>query len=754
MNEKSSDAYGFDYETSSSIGSDSGNDTFSSKKKTSSFLNLPIFSYAFKGNGRRQPFGLKHGNDFAKSVKRKSPTFWITGLLAFCILAYPIYSLLNTSSGFKPVTGLSDSTILTTDPLIYPDLDNLGRSKSSGSGGTNRKASKKSPTDHTYDLSDKEMPAAAKGKRPGVAPGGIAGSNIGNDKNDDPYDENIKKNGPKSSNSEFHNRNAVLRSLQFHSPTKDGSFFRFGKTSDTPKQSPELVIVTGINPEDYSIAYLEKLIENRKAYAKKWGHGLYIRILTDFREEYKSTATKSPSWAKLPILRAAIHAFPEAKHFWNLDTHALIEDMDTNIVTDLIDSTALAAKTERDRPILRQNSIIKTYKHMSPTNARLILAPDNIGVSTASFVLANLDRDLSIDFASAGFNRYNVRKYKGGQRGIFAKSLLEYWFDPASRAYHQYDKSESSALNHILQWHAVFLSRTAIVNGRELMSFSEETVASLLGLRGNNLKLASQLPKEEGQMSIDDYEKDGLVFHVKEPSKRGRVVVLSSCATSSTITCLKEFSRYYNLQSNKDSTEKATNAQNIMIGNDQQKQQQQQAQQAQAHAQAQANAEAPGDVKYQQNAATDNTKLASNLNSDANKNPAAPGDIVAQVEADIAKKKAETDPKVQLQADIQKIKDAAEAQKVAQGAVVGAAGAAGAGIVGQAQGQPVAAEQAAPVAGGAELPKAQVVADKFEIVQDKQAAAQKAQDLLAADIQIDKKAAEQGGAQPEMVEIH
>lgn len=113
MNEKSSDAYGFDYETSSPL-IRFRQRRFSSKQKTSSFLNLPIFSYAFKGNGRRQPFGLKHGNDFAKSVKRKSPTFWITGLLAFCIVVYPIYSLLNTSSGFKPVTGLSDSTILTS----------------------------------------------------------------------------------------------------------------------------------------------------------------------------------------------------------------------------------------------------------------------------------------------------------------------------------------------------------------------------------------------------------------------------------------------------------------------------------------------------------------------------------------------------------------------------------------------------------------------------------------------------------------
>lgn len=652
MDEKAalSEAYGFDYETSPSAGTKSGSDSFS-KKKNSSFLSLPIFSFAFKANGQQPPFS-KHSSSFSKNKNAKNITVWVIAVIMFLVISYPIYSFIDTSYNGSSLSDATDTSILTTDPLIYPDLETLFKSKNSGSGA-NRQASKKSPTDHTFDLSDKEMPAAAKGKRPNAVPGSM--QNSGNDKNsnsDNLHDDELKKTGPKSSNSEFHNRNAILGSFKFHSPSKDNSFWGFGKNSASSKKSPELVIVTGINPEKYSVEYLEKIIENRKKYATRWGFGLYIRLVTDYREEYEISTTKSSSWAKLPILRSAIQVFPDAKHFWNLDSNALIQDMDSNIVTDLLEPSALSEKIERNRPILRFNSIIKTYKHMSPNNCRLILAPDEVGVSTSSFILANLDRDLTIDFASAGNNRYNVRKYKGAQHGIFAKSLLEYWNDPSSRSYRQYTKNEASALNHMLQWHATFLSRAAVVNGRELMSYSEETVANLLGLRGSNLQVANQLPKVEGEMSIDDYEKDGLVFHLKAAEKRGRVVVLGSCASGSSITCLKELSKYNNVQSKKDASKGDAAQKDKMIGNDQQKQQQAQAHEAQAQAQAQAEKNAnPG-----QQGGFDGS----------NKNAA--DQIEAQIAADIANKKAASnDPKAQVKEDIEKAKAALRAKEEQKG---------------------------------------------------------------------------------------
>lgn len=633
-----SEVYGFDYESSSSNATESNSNAFYSKKKPS-FFNIPSLT-AFKANSRL-PFGK-----YAKNKKNKSAFLWILIFLAVCVLGYPIYSFSYISSNPQAIDNIFDKPIWTADPLIYPDLDSLFKSKSSVSNA-NRQSSMKSPTDHSYDLSDKEVPAAAKKNRPGIAPGGVAGNQVsGNEANPENSKDSVSnENEPKTSNSEFQNRNAIIGSLKYKATNKESSFWGgFGSDAKSGSgNSPELVIVTGINPEKYSVEYLEKIIENRKKYAKRFGHALYIRLVTDFREDYEASATKSPSWAKLSILRAAVQAFPKAKHFWNLDANALIENMESNIVTDLIDPETLKHKIVRNRPILRANNIIKTYKHMSSANTRLILAPDEVGVSTASFIIANLDRDATIDFAGAKHNRYNVKKFKGGQHGLFAKSLLEYWNNNALRTYPHYDRNEASALSHMLQWHPTFLSRTAIVSGHELMSYSEETVAMLLGIRGNNLQLAYQLPVIEGELTIDDYERDGLIFHYKNPASRGRVVVIASCASGSSITCLREISKYNNLQDKNYMVDSVGTPQNIPFGNNQQRQQLAQAQQAQAQVQAQA----------EQNA----NPLGLNFGSENSHL-----DPQAQLEADIARMKQANDPKAQLEADIARIKKEKEAQ--------------------------------------------------------------------------------------------
>lgn len=667
--------YGFDYGSNS--GASAGSSS-SSKLHSASFLSLTsLLNY----NSSTNSFGSgKYKNNRQHKIVRNI-LFGLVGFMLILLVGSPVFSFIfGSSSGYSPVLGSTDKTLLTSDPFIYPDIEGLFKPKglsgsSSSSGGSNRQAPKKSPGDYTHDLSDKEMPAAAKGSKgsgsgssssssssgsdsSGSGSSGSAGSSSGS-KDSAAGDADTEAaasldleeddDEPKTNNNDFKNRNSVISSLRYKPASNGRALWRFSKQDKstigaseaagaaatkssfwrTSPKSPEVILVTGINPEKFSAEYLEKLIENRKRYAEKWGYGIYVRLSTDFRDKYETTMTKSPSWAKLSILRAGIHAFPEAKHFWNLDAHVLIEDMSTDIVSDLIEPKRLSSLMYRDRQVVRSSSIIKTYKHTSPENVRLILSPDQIGVSASSFILANLDLDRTIDFAGAGYNRNNVQKYKGSDRGQFAKVLLDYWNDPATRAYYQNDRSESSALNHMLQWHASFLSRTAIVPGSALMSYSEETVASLMGIRGGNLRAnAAKIPKEDGRLSLEDYENDQLVFS-NNGEKSSRVVVMNSCEYTSSLTCLREFSKYYHKTDKqaggadisppvaaKDPIKEASKEKTGKGTQEKQKaQQQQQAHEAQAHAQAQAEAHAEAQAKEQ--AKTQQTGVPEDKTSDS-----------------------------------------------------------------------------------------------------------------------------------------
>jgi mannan polymerase II complex MNN11 subunit len=223
------------------------------------------------------------------------------------------------------------------------------------------------------------------------------------------------------------------------------------KSSTKGSKSPRVVLVMGIDYEIYKPDVIKNIIENRIEYAKAHGYGLYVRYVQDFKQYYSTSNTGSSSWAKLMIARSALLAFPKAKYFWYLDQTALIMNPLVDIEAEFIDSKRLERDMQRDVPVIKTADYIKTYKFNRPENVRFVISQDTLGMNTASFIFHN---------------------------DLYSVSLLEFWNDVMYREYHAFDKSEASALNHLVQWHPCYLSRMAVIPTRKLASFSPSSPAA------------------------------------------------------------------------------------------------------------------------------------------------------------------------------------------------------------------------------------------------------------------------------------
>ncbi|CDK25444.1 unnamed protein product [Kuraishia capsulata CBS 1993] len=212
-------------------------------------------------------------------------------------------------------------------------------------------------------------------------------------------------------------------------------------------KSPEIVLVTGIDFENFELGHLTKVVQNRVDYAQANGYGLYVRWIQEFiplLQEYKS----DKSWAKLFVMRAAIHAFPNAKYFWYLDESAFIMRNDIELKSYMLDPEVLDPIMLRDTSIVPPSGAIKTYKHVKAENVKFIITQTRTTINTDSFILVN---------------------------DVYGRGLLEFWSDPLFRKYPNFPEKDASALMHILQWHPVLLSKTAIIPGRTIASLHSGT---------------------------------------------------------------------------------------------------------------------------------------------------------------------------------------------------------------------------------------------------------------------------------------
>lgn len=325
----------------------------------------------------------------------------------------------------------------------------------------------------------------------------------------------------------------------------------FRSSAGPATSGPAVVLVLALNPETHSVQYMMTVLENRKKYAAAHGYGLYVRYTTDFKAEYsqafdwektrreqltetdpqlaaamgrgpdgRPVKPKTWTWAKVAILKHALLAFPDAKHFWYLDAHAVVTDFNVRVTDRFVDVEALDSIMMRDAPLKLAlpasaqrgdmdedqeayhygdtTTGVKTYKNTQPQHTHLVVTQGRTGVNTASFLLTNLDRD-------------------GGRE--YAHALLDHWRDPLSRSYQGYRARETAALSHILHWHPSFLARTALVPTTQLAPLTSK---SLWGL--------------DTAWDIDEYNR--LAYSTEDKSQF--VAVLVACQYGSPKECLEE----------------------------------------------------------------------------------------------------------------------------------------------------------------------------------------------------------------------
>jgi mannan polymerase II complex MNN11 subunit len=143
-------------------------------------------------------------------------------------------------------------------------------------------------------------------------------------------------------------------------------------------------------------------------------------------------------------MRHAMTLHPTVPFFFYLGPHTLITNPSFALHKHLLKSKTLEGVMLRNRAVVPPDSVIKTYAHINGEDINLVITQDNFGIVTDSFII---------------------------RRGDWAKYFLDTWFDPLYRSFN-FQKAETHALEHIVQWHPTILTRMAIIPQNLINSYS------------------------------------------------------------------------------------------------------------------------------------------------------------------------------------------------------------------------------------------------------------------------------------------
>jgi len=198
-------------------------------------------------------------------------------------------------------------------------------------------------------------------------------------------------------------------------------------------------MVTVLDEGKYGTAYLKMVQENRIQYAQKHGYETFFAHVNDY-----DLAGAPASWSLVVAMRHAITKFPDAKYIWFLDQNSFVMNPQLTIEEHVMKPARLEELMIKDHPVVPPDSIIKTFSHLRGNDVHFVLSQDKEGLSTGSLVVRN---------------------------GDWAKFFLETWFDPIYRSYN-FQKAETHALEHIVQWHPTILAKLALVDQKIINSYS------------------------------------------------------------------------------------------------------------------------------------------------------------------------------------------------------------------------------------------------------------------------------------------
>ncbi|EGX47914.1 hypothetical protein AOL_s00081g241 [Orbilia oligospora ATCC 24927] len=323
------------------------------------------------------------------------------------------------------------------------------------------------------------------------------------------------------------------------------AYLRWNEDGYTPRRVavakgaiPPVVLIVALDKNSLSSAYSKRILENRKRYAEKWGYEVFAGDLGDYEAgneyQFKDGAGKlrhySKTFNKLPIIREAMSTYPYTKTFWFLSSDSLIINMDLDLETHILSKKRLGNLMLRNHAVIPPESIIKTFKRQNPNDIQLIITQDTKSVRSDSFIIRRQKDEMG----------WGKKKHKGGKKGatMFGYYLLDLWFDPLYRFYH-FKEGETSALEHLIQWHPTVLAKLAIIPQRVMLSYPVAAGGNSPANKKKGDKDAK--PKNEGEEIRAKYAGTGF-------ESGDFVVHFEKCGdVDKNKACMKEFERYWKM---------------------------------------------------------------------------------------------------------------------------------------------------------------------------------------------------------------
>lgn len=213
-----------------------------------------------------------------------------------------------------------------------------------------------------------------------------------------------------------------------------------GMANHVPSGKPPAVIVTVLDEGRFGARYTELVKENRRLYAEKHGYATFFPKVGDY------DLKKAPvSWTKVVAMRHALTQFPDATYFWYVDIDTFIMNPALAIERDIMAAAKLEEKMIVDQPVVPPDSIIHTFSHLKAEDVHFVVTQDKDGLATNSWLVRNSE---------------------------WSRFFLDTWYDPTYRSYN-FQKAETHALEHIVQWHPTILSNLALVPQRFINSYDK-----------------------------------------------------------------------------------------------------------------------------------------------------------------------------------------------------------------------------------------------------------------------------------------
>ncbi|KAI9889712.1 MAG: hypothetical protein M1814_005011 [Vezdaea aestivalis] len=221
-----------------------------------------------------------------------------------------------------------------------------------------------------------------------------------------------------------------------------------------PMGTPEVVIVTILDEENYPSTYLEKIKANRVDYARRHGYTTFFPTRKDYALEHAPD-----TWAVVPALRHTVTKFKHTSWIFHLGQNAMIMDPSQSMSAVILNPSKLETLMKRNAPVVPPESVIRTFTHLPANQVDLIISQDGNSLSQGAFLLRNWG---STDSSGRV------------EDGAWARFFLDTWFDPLYRSYN-FQKAEGHALEHIVQWHPTILAKLALVPQRVFNSYLTKT---------------------------------------------------------------------------------------------------------------------------------------------------------------------------------------------------------------------------------------------------------------------------------------